>query len=897
MTPPQAGSLARPRSLRNQAALRLVAVMLLAAIGIALIGSATFLSLRRNEAAQTQDILRRHYATLLPQVEAQWRDEAMRMRSRVEFSRILAQPGRQRWARFDAFLAAQGDFIGFSDLMVLDARGQVLHRHGNAARALGDIAPALSGGWVRTRDQRRLFRVLSEPLGLGADGPGRLVLLKPVDAGTLDRLAAPQTHLFLFHGGHAVAASTGAEDLPRNPGVDSVELSFDQTHIQTSLAWPGAAAEGPLLAVHSAPQGVFPISQFLLRPLIAVALVTALIWFGLGYWLRRVVGRIETLKKASEAYAATGTLPEAQRQLAAARSDKADEIDDLTSSLEQMFREIDLRHQEQRSHVETLSLLDEAVLELDGEGRILRVSPGWHRLTRSTEGSGARLDAFVHPEDVAALEVHCLALRQGEKSQVKLRLRLHPGTADHEIWVECRFVRHRDAAGAVAGMRGVLRDVTEAYLHEKQITRMALHDALTGLPNRVLLEDRIKIALRIATRSDHKVGVCFIDLDHFKNINDTLGHKTGDRLLLAFAERVRNELRAGDTLARWGGDEFVLLLPEVEDEAGIRQVIRKISAQMQAPLTVDASELSITFSLGAALFPNDGEDVETLLSHADRAMFYAKTQGRNQICFFSEMTGKGIGKKELYIQTRLVNAIKQEKIQAWFQPIVDAAGGRRVAAEALARWEDDVHGWVGPVTFIPMAENLGLIGDLGRQVWLSSLAASHDWAARGHAIRLAVNISKRQLFMPRFVGQLLEDLESHRVLPDAMLLEITESISQGDAAHSVERLQELRAAGFRIAIDDFGTGYSSLSQLHEMQVDELKIDMSFVRRINERSGLSMVKAIIQLAKALGLKTVAEGVEDAATASRLRQLGADYLQGYHFGQPMQRAAFEAWLSKS
>jgi len=883
-------------SLRRQAATRLAVVMLLASVGIALIGSANFLSLRRNEAAQKRDVIREHYTALLPRLEAQWRDEAARMRNRVEFSRIIDQPDRLRWARFDAFLDAQWDFIGFPNLIVLDRDGQVLHRHGNEARALHEIGQALATGWFRS-DDRRLFRVQAEPVWLGPGGRGRLVLLRAVDNDTLNGLAAPQTHLYLFHGGHAVASSTGAEDAPPNPGADSVDLSGDETHIQTTLAWPGATAAGPRLVVHSEQLGVYPMSQFLLRPLMAIALVTALIWFGLGYWLRRVTRRIEMLKTASEAYAATGTLPEAQRQLAAARGDKADEIDGLTNSLEQMFHEIDLRHLEQRSHIDTLSLLDEAVLELDRDGRILHVSPGWHKLTRNTEGSGWLLDDFVHPEDIATLDVHCLALRQGEKNQIKLRLRLHPATSGQEVWVECRFVSHRDETGAVAGMRGVLRDITEAYLHEKQITQMALHDALTGLPNRVLLEDRIKIALRIATRTEHKVGVCFIDLDHFKNINDTLGHKTGDRLLLAFAERVRTGLRAGDTLARWGGDEFVLLLPDVEDEGGIREVIRKIALDMQVPLVVDDSELSVTFSLGAALYPDDGEEVETLLSHADRAMFYAKTQGRNQICFFSEMTSQGIGKKELYIQTRLVNAIKQEKIQAWFQPIVDAASGKCVAAEVLARWEDDIHGRIGPATFIPMAENLGLIGELGRQVWLASLAASHAWRARGHTIRLAVNISKRQLFMPRFVGQLLEELALHDVSPDAMLLEITESISQGDAAHSVERLQELRQAGFRIAIDDFGTGYSSLSQLHEMQVDELKIDMSFVRRINEPDGLSMVRAIIQLAKALGLKTVAEGVEDAATAARLRELGADYLQGYHFGKPMPREAFEAWLFKS
>ncbi|MDP2793879.1 MAG: EAL domain-containing protein [Sulfurisoma sp.] len=885
--------------MRRQAATRLTAVMLLASVGIALIGYNAYLTLRRNDTAQKQALVRDHYTALLPRLEAQWREEAARMRNRIEFSRIVDAPDRLRWARFDAFLNAQRELISFSDLIVLDRDGQVLHRYGNEAHALHAIGDALATGWFQTDDRRHLFRVLSEPVWLGPDGQGRLVLLKSVDNDTLNRLAAPQTHLFLFHGGHAVASSRGTEDsAPPNPGADSVDLSGDATDIQTTLAWPGTTGGEPRLLVHSEQQGVYPMSQYLLRPVMAVGLVTTLIWFGLGYWLRRVVRRIEMLKAASDAYAATGTLPEAQRQLAAARGDKADEIDGLATSLEQMFHEVEMRHQEQRSHIDTLSLLDEAVLELDCDRGILRVSPGWHKLTRNTEGSGWRLDDFLHPEDVAALAVQCLALRHGEKDQVRLRVRLHPATSGQEIWVECRFVSHRDDKGAVAGLRGVLRDVTEAYLHEKQITQMALHDALTGLPNRVLLEDRIKIALRIATRTEHKVGVCFIDLDHFKNINDTLGHATGDRLLLAFAERVRTELRTGDTLARWGGDEFVLLLPDMEDTAGIREVIRKISLNMRAPLVVDNSELSVTFSLGAALYPDDGADVETLLAHADRAMFYAKTQGRNQICFFDEMTSQGIGKKELYIQARLVNAIKQEKIQAWFQPIIDAASGKCVAAEALARWEDDVHGWVVPATFIPMAENLGLIGELGRQVWLSSLAASHAWHARGRPIRLAVNISKRQLFMPRFVGQLLEELAAHDVAPDAMLLEITESISQGDAAHSVERLRELRQAGFRIAIDDFGTGYSSLAYLKKLPLHTLKIDKSFVMDMDkDENDAVIVRSTIDLAHNLGYQVVAEGIESRDTLELLQILRCNGGQGFHISRPLPANALASWLKKN
>jgi diguanylate cyclase (GGDEF)-like protein len=426
---------------------------------------------------------------------------------------------------------------------------------------------------------------------------------------------------------------------------------------------------------------------------------------------------------------------------------------------------------------------------------------------------------------------------------------------------------------------------------------MALHDTLTELPNRVLLEDRFKVALRLASRHADQVGVCFIDLDHFKLINDTLGHKAGDRLLVAFAARLRAQLRAGDTLARWGGDEFVLLLPEMDDQDGIRQVTDKVIAALQAPLDLDGNEIRVTFSMGAAVFPGDGDDMETLFSHADRAMFYAKAQGRNQVCFYSDMTSKGIGKKDLYIQNRLAAAIDQGLIQPWFQPIVDAGSGRCTSVEVLARWEDTENGWISPATFIPMAENLGLIHELGNQIMLASLDALQRFHARGEGIVVAVNISKRQLFIRSFCDWLLAEVERRGLRPNQVVLEVTESVALNDVERGADHVQELRQAGFLIAIDDFGTGYSSLSQLHEMNAVELKIDISFVRRLGEPAGKSMVQAIVNMAYALGMKTVAEGVETRESADTLAQMGVSCLQGYLFGKPMPLEAFEAWLAEN
>ena len=570
-------------------------------------------------------------------------------------------------------------------------------------------------------------------------------------------------------------------------------------------------------------------------------------------------------------------------------------MQDVAAAMAEMMHAVEHREQEQKVYLDTLSLLEEAVLELDADGRLLRASPGWDKLVRRDNTVGTPIELYLHDEDADALHFQFTAIKRGEKEQGSLRLRLQTPNPEEARWVECRLIGQHDENGEVSGLRGVLRDITQTYLHEKQISHMAMHDALTQLPNRVLVEDRLKVAMRLASRADRKVGICFIDLDHFKNVNDALGHKAGDKLLVAFSERLHTQLRSGDTLARWGGDEFVLLLPDVADDDKVRTVVSKIIEAMQAPFPLEDTEYVVTFSMGVAIFPDDARNLDDLLSEADRAMFYAKAQGRNQVAFFGDIVHKGNGRKDLYIQSHLAVAIQERKIQAWFQPLVCAASGRCTAVEVLARWHDPTLGWVGPDTFIPMAESQGLIHQLGNQVWQAAITACQDWRRQGHDLQLSVNISKRQLFHEGFTQKLLDDLEVAGLSPSAIILEVTESLALLDVENAVERLPELKRAGFQLAIDDFGTGYSSLSQLHEMPVDKLKIDISFVRRLADPRGLSMVQAIISLATTLGLQTIAEGVEDAASAKRLEELGVDSLQGYYFAQPMPKDALERWLA--
>ena len=556
---------------------------------------------------------------------------------------------------------------------------------------------------------------------------------------------------------------------------------------------------------------------------------------------------------------------------------------------------------EQYSFVRTLDMLAEVVLKVASDGRILSANRGWWQLAGSGPETDSNLLDSIHSEDRLAFAALLQSLASGAKDEFRGRFRFHAeGRA--EAWIECRFVAERNEAGQLLDVRGVLRDVTKSYLQERHIAHMAMHDALTNLPNRILLEDRIQKAIQLATRNRHRVAVCFIDLDHFKNINDAYGHKTGDQLLQTLARALEASLRQGDTLARWGGDEFVILLPDLPNADAALPVAHKLVEVMRQTFAIEDVAISTTFSMGISVFPDDGNNVDDLLAQADRAMFYAKSQGRNNFQMFSDMSSKGLGRKELYIQARLAQAIRGEQIEVWYQPLVaarhNAEGGLRlVGVEALARWQDADLGWISPATFIPMAENLGLISELGQLVQRQALRQFRQWRERHPELHLSINVSKRQLFAADFIETLSREAAASDIPVSALTLEVTESVALMEVEFAETRLQQLSAAGFSLSIDDFGTGYASLSQLHELPVNELKIDMSFVRRVHTTDGLRMVQAIVSLAQALELQTVAEGIEDEGTAATLRALGVDVLQGYYFGRPCPAAelAASSWFA--
>lgn len=543
----------------------------------------------------------------------------------------------------------------------------------------------------------------------------------------------------------------------------------------------------------------------------------------------------------------------------------------------------------QKTMLETLNMLEEAVVDLSPEGILLNTTRAWAKL-RGIDISLIEHD-YRHPlshwiaiEDRDKLQAAIDKLARGEISSSSVRFRM-PQPDNENLWVEAKLIAHHAPGGSIASLRGILRDITAAYLHEKHITQLALYDSLTHLPNRMLLDDHLHQALVRAKRNNLKVALGFIDLDHFKQINDTFGHTAGDQVLVNLSKQLRSVLRDIDTLARWGGDEFVVLIPDLATLAPLRTISERLREIAREGVMIDGLETRSTISIGIAVYPDDAEDEETLMSAADSTMYYAKTAGRNNVQFYSDIGHlRDADRSKLALQSRLNTAIEKSAIEVFYQPIVQPHTGNVVALEALARWHDKQEGWVSPAIFIPMAEKLGLIKELGFIVIEQALITLRHWHKLGYRPRLAINISRAQLFSRSYIGRIIELVRDNQLEPSDIELEVTESVALTDYTNQSMHLQQLAEAGFRIAIDDFGTGYSSLSQLHNMPVDTLKIDISFTSRLHTQEGQRVVQAIVQMAQALGLEIVAEGVEQSTTASFLQGLGVKQMQGYLYSKP-------------
>jgi diguanylate cyclase (GGDEF)-like protein/PAS domain S-box-containing protein len=493
----------------------------------------------------------------------------------------------------------------------------------------------------------------------------------------------------------------------------------------------------------------------------------------------------------------------------------------------------------------------------------------------------------IHPEDRQSLEDAARrCIEEGTPLHVDHRVVL-PDGSERIVHSQAQLVIDED--GAVIGLDGTAQDVTERKRAEEQIRYLAYHDSLTGLGNRRLFQERLSMALAQARRSEGKVGVLFLDLDHFKRINDTLGHSLGDALLQGVADRLVASVRETDLVARrelsgaisrLGGDEFTILLSEISDAQDLAKVARRVLAALARPFHLGGHDVVIGGSIGITAWPDDGDDAETLLRNADTAMYHAKEQGRNNYQFYAQSMN-AVALRRLILEGKLRRALEQDEFELHYQPKASLASGALTGLEALLRWRDPELGLVLPGDFIPIAEETGLIGRLGEWALREATRQVAAWRARGLApVPVSVNLSPHQFRSGQLVAQVRAALSESGAPADALELEITESTYLHDESRVIAQLEELRGIGVRISLDDFGTGWSSLSYLRRLPVDVLKIDRSFVRDVAERSDdAALVAAIVSMAKALRLRVIAEGVERDAQRVALRGFGCDEMQGF------------------
>lgn len=568
-----------------------------------------------------------------------------------------------------------------------------------------------------------------------------------------------------------------------------------------------------------------------------------------------------------------------------------------------LMAEVDERRRTERKLEQSLSVLKatleataDGILVVDCEGRVVSYNQRFLHMWRVP-------DALIEAGNDERLLAHVVdQLADPEGFLRKVREIYQDLDAESHDIIEFRdgriFERYsmpQRIAGRSVGRVWSFRDITARRQAEQHLRFVANHDGLTGLPNRSMFYQRLNAAIARARRNGDRLAVLFIDLDRFKNINDTLGHDLGDGLLKEVAARLRALLRGTDAIARLGGDEFVVLLESLQQSEDAARVAQKILAAMAQPFMVESRELLLTASIGISTFPNDGLDSSSLLKNADIAMYRAKDQGKNTFQFYSAQMNLHTVER-LSLETSLRWALEREEFVLHYQPKIDLRSGRAVGVEALVRWQHPDMGLVSPATFIPLAEETGLIGPIGEWVLAQACAQCRAWLDQGlPPLRMAVNLSASQFARSDVLPQVMGVLKRTGLTPRMLELEITESTVMKNAEHSREVLHQLKARGIGLAIDDFGTGYSSLGYLKRFPLDSVKIDRSFVLDLpDDQDNAAITQAVIGMAHSLGLRVVAEGVETEAQLAFLRHHGCDEAQGYCLSPPLPAEAFADFL---
>lgn len=512
---------------------------------------------------------------------------------------------------------------------------------------------------------------------------------------------------------------------------------------------------------------------------------------------------------------------------------------------------------------------------------------------------GKHYSVLVHQNDVEIARYVFNERRVGDRASRNVELRLKCKNDSSKRFFETRTLPIELSSMGIyrsegstkkrtyLGTYGVARDITERKIAEDTINFQAYHDLLTNLPNRALLRDRLSLAISQAKREEEMLAVMFLDLDRFKNINDSLGHMLGDELLQQVSSRLKSCIREGDTLARFGGDEFTLLLPKIAGgKEDVSKIAEKINQVLKDPFVIENNELYVSASIGIAIYPRDGTDMDSLIKHADIAMYNVKDTGKNNYRFYStDMTTPYF--QNLSLETGIRKALENDEFHLMFQPQINIKTGEIVGVEALLRWDHPEHGEITPAEFIPFAEETGMIVEIGHWALRDACAQLKQWRDNGlPEIRMSINMSARQLAEKTIVKHISGLLRDYGIPGHCLEIEITENTIMSDMDSVIHKLKALSKKGVSIAIDDFGTGYSSLSYLHKLPIHTLKIDRAFIKEVNmKHAGNSIITTIVAMARGLNLNVIAEGVETQQQLDYLLGIGCSEAQGFLFGKPL------------
>ncbi|SEK81042.1 diguanylate cyclase/phosphodiesterase with PAS/PAC sensor(s) [Nitrosovibrio tenuis] len=562
------------------------------------------------------------------------------------------------------------------------------------------------------------------------------------------------------------------------------------------------------------------------------------------------------------------------------------------------FRDVTGRRQAETYKARLASIVEysnDAIISKDLNGIITDWNAGAERLFgyRASEIVGCSIFGLIPPDRLEEESKIMSLIKRGMLTEHFETVRL--GKGNKPIDVSLTISPIKDGAGNVIGASKIARDITEAKESQARMQHLAHYDSLTGLPNRILLADRLKSAIADAARYSHRLALLFVDLDRFKLVNDSLGHEIGDQLLKNVAKRMQSTVRATDTISRVGGDEFIVLLSQVPSAEVPARIAEKLINVVSKPYRIEGHELTVTASVGISVYPDDGRDEGSLMRNADASMYSAKEAGRNRYQFHSEdMTSSATDR--LSLERELRGAIEREEIFTVYQPQIELTTGQVIGVEALMRWQHPRLGLVSPADFIPVAEDNGLILSLGERIMRDSCLQARRWCDDHGVGSVAVNVSAVQFRQKNFTDVVLSVVAETGLRPECLELEVTESVVMRGVESAVHKLRTLGAQGIKIAIDDFGTGYSSLSYLRQFSVNRLKIDKSFIHDLPDKDAEAIVCAIVTMGRSLSLRVIAEGVETEAQEKFLQNVECNESQGYLYAKPMVASELEAWLTR-